>query len=468
MSAKQETMDISLNALMKCSAVLKKRIQANATARAKHADGDAQSAVRFADSEVDLHEALVALMPFTSETSLIGSIPFEDLAALLAHENVDIVEDVLDVLHELTSDLDAETAKPLFETLLPACGFLDQLADSVFPRLNFSVEGDATIALKALAILENLAETDGQIMRQMFSAHGRKLADYFLAIVDEQRGLSLDMRSEVLDVLISCLPSYLGADENVMNRILTLLAVYRERFPTDEDEVALYESLIDLLCSVFLTYPAARDVFARLEGGALLWLLLQQAPLKHRSTILKAIDFSVMQHRANCTVFIDAGGLKGLFTCLPQPFESEHVISITFSLISNTNGVLRARVLAKLMFDKSRLASAVDAFVRFRRKAHHQQQSFGPADLESDGTLLCVQMLAVILLEAAGTDVSSDSHAEVLSSVEERLAALGSSLDEVVTCAEDWAANVGEDEEDVMRKAATGRVLTLCELCLGT
>jgi beta-catenin-like protein 1 len=64
---------------------------------------------RFIDSEADLDLALKALLPLSQAPSvaypeLVSSGAVSRLIGLLSHENVDIVIDVVEVIHELTDE----------------------------------------------------------------------------------------------------------------------------------------------------------------------------------------------------------------------------------------------------------------------------------------------------------------------------------------------------------------------------
>lgn len=67
------------------------------------------AARRFIDSEADLDAALKALLPLAQSPALaypeiIRSGAVERLIGLLSHENVDIVIDVVEVIHEFTDE----------------------------------------------------------------------------------------------------------------------------------------------------------------------------------------------------------------------------------------------------------------------------------------------------------------------------------------------------------------------------
>jgi beta-catenin-like protein 1 len=67
------------------------------------------SLLRFIDSEADLDSALKALLPLAQAPvlaypELIRSGTVTLLIGLLSHENVDIMIDVVDIIHELTDE----------------------------------------------------------------------------------------------------------------------------------------------------------------------------------------------------------------------------------------------------------------------------------------------------------------------------------------------------------------------------
>jgi beta-catenin-like protein 1 len=65
--------------------------------------------VRFIDSEADLDVAIKALLPLAQDPALaypelVKSGAVSRLIGLLSHENVDIVIDIVEVIHELTDE----------------------------------------------------------------------------------------------------------------------------------------------------------------------------------------------------------------------------------------------------------------------------------------------------------------------------------------------------------------------------
>ena len=97
--------EVSLPGIRRTLLKLERAINKNQDQRSKYPDDP----TKFIDSEADLDLAIKALMPLSQVTALAypeivktGTITM--LVGLLSHENMDIVIDVVEVIHELTDE----------------------------------------------------------------------------------------------------------------------------------------------------------------------------------------------------------------------------------------------------------------------------------------------------------------------------------------------------------------------------
>jgi hypothetical protein len=129
---------------------LRKRHQANLEARALHTEPE-----EYIDSEVDLDESIKECSVLATQPDLYHILFKADaislLMELLQHDNVDIIVDTADLIHELL-DVDEKTDLP--DALLQHDLF-DFLA-SCLPQLNESTEDEQKGVHTILSIMETM------------------------------------------------------------------------------------------------------------------------------------------------------------------------------------------------------------------------------------------------------------------------------------------------------------------------
>jgi beta-catenin-like protein 1 len=97
--------DLSLPAIRRLLLKLERAIDKNQDQRSKYPDDPA----KFINSEADLDAAIKSLMPLSQVPALaypelVKSETISMLIGLLSHENIDIVIDVVELIHELTDE----------------------------------------------------------------------------------------------------------------------------------------------------------------------------------------------------------------------------------------------------------------------------------------------------------------------------------------------------------------------------
>ncbi|KAI1795224.1 Catenin-beta-like protein [Ganoderma leucocontextum] len=351
----------------------------NQDQRSKHPDDP----TKFIESEADLDVAIKALLPLAQSPVLaypemVRSNAIERLVGLLSHENMDIVIDVVEVLHEFT-DEDAgndqedeegaegsreDALRQLMESLLTN-SILELLVDNL-SRFNEAEESDRQGIFHVLGIFENVHGFNAEVSTQLVSK--TKILPWVLKRLespkhDENRGYA----AEILSILLqNNRPNRLelGKKDGV-ETMLKILSRYRKKDPVDPDETEFMENIYDCLCSA-LGEPEIKLQFLDSEGVDLMVLIMKDKMIA-RSLAIKVLDYAMSgpAGTAACETFVDALGLKTLFSSFmgkankkqkanaghAASEDTAHTLGIVSSLLSNlaSDSPARIRLLAKFV-----------------------------------------------------------------------------------------------------------------------
>ncbi|KAI0650806.1 DUF1716-domain-containing protein [Trametes meyenii] len=338
---------------------------------------------KFIDSEADLDAALKALLPLAQSPAIaypeiIRAGAVERLIGLLSHENVDIVIDVVEVIHEFTdedvgneADEDEEESEGSREDALKQLiqSFLDNailelLVDNL-SRFNEEEESDRQGIFHVLGIFENLLGFNAELSAQLVSK--TKILSWLLKRIepskyDENRGYA----AEILSILLqNNRPNRLElSKQDGVETLLKILSRYRKRDPVDADETEFMENVFDVLCSA-LGEPEVKQQFLDSEGVDLMVLMMKDK-MQARSRAIKALDYAMSgpAGTAACETFVEALGLKTLFSSFmggkkqkaaaaghAASEDTAHILGIVSSLLSNlaSDSPARIRLLAKFV-----------------------------------------------------------------------------------------------------------------------
>ncbi|KAF8076448.1 Catenin-beta-like protein [Lyophyllum atratum] len=376
--AQEDSEDLSITLIRRMLLRFERAVNKNQDLRSKYPDDP----TKFIDSEADLDAAIKALLPLAQAPvlaypELVRSGTVTLLVGLLAHENADIVIDVVEVVHELTDedvgneDEDDETEETAAEALkLLIEGLLDNsilelLVDNL-PRLKESEESDRQGVFHILGIFENILGFNPQLSTRLVEK--TTILAWLLNRIqsktyDENRGYA----AELLSILLQ---------DNQVNRqefgkqdgveiTLKTLSQYRRRDPINADEAEFMENIFDALCSA-LSEPAVKSLFLSAEGPDLMVLMMKEK-LQSKSRSIKVLDFAMSGIAGSpvCETFIEVLGLKTLFSAfmskgtrkqkstanLPPSEDTAHILGIISSLFSNiaSDSPARIRLLAKFV-----------------------------------------------------------------------------------------------------------------------
>ena len=229
-------------------------------------------------------------------------------------------------------------------------------------RLDDKVKEDSDGVHNTLAIIENMCEYKHNVVTNKAGEQGLML--WLLKRVRvRQYDANKLYSSEILAILLQeneTNQRLLGEADGI-DILLQSLAYYKRRDPHSQDEVELMENLFDCLCSS-LMYTPNRDRFLKGEGLQLMRLMLQSKKMSRRSA-LKVLNHAMCNAdgKDNCMKFVEIFGLGSLFPAFMKTLKAsrkggssereleEHLCSIIASLLRNTTGPSRDRVISKFL-----------------------------------------------------------------------------------------------------------------------
>ncbi|KAI0053550.1 DUF1716-domain-containing protein [Auriscalpium vulgare] len=370
---------LSITGVRKLLLRVERAASKNQAQRSKYPDDP----TKFIDSEADLDSAIKALLPLAqvpkvAYPELIRSGQVEALVGLLSHENTDIALDIVELIHELTDedvgnegedeDDDPEEREAALKSLIDVLlehSILELLVENM-KRFNETEEADRQGIYHVLGIFENIVGSKPDLAERLVLK--TSLLPWLLEriqskIHDDNRGYAGELLSIVLQNSRSNRIE-LGEKDGV-ETLLKVAAQYRRRDPADADEAEFMENVFDALCSA-LTEPEIKELFLKSEGVDLMVLMMKDK-MQARSRAVKTLDHAMSSQSGTgtCEVFVEAQGLKHLFSALMgkaskkakgaiTPTASEdttHVLGIVSSLLSNlpSDSPARIRLLAKFV-----------------------------------------------------------------------------------------------------------------------
>lgn len=499
---------------------LERAINKNQDQRSKYPNDP----TKFIDSEADLDAALKALIPL----SQVPALAYPELAksenigmliGLLSHENMDIVIDVVELIDELTDEdvggeeddadqdeseqNDRDASMKMLADAFTKHSLLELLVSN-FSRFNEEEESDRQGLFHVLGIFENMIALNPSLAGQIVEK--TSFLTWILTRIqapthDENRGYAAELLAILLQNDRSNRLAF--AKKNGMEVILPVLANYRKRDPETADEEEFMENLFDTLCSS-LQEPENKNLFTESEGVDLM-LIMMREKLKARSRAIKVLDnaLSGASGAKNCEVFVEALGLKPLFTAfmgkskkskvessILASEETSHVLGILSSLFTNlaSESPERIRLLTKFVegdYEKvDRLLDvreAVETRLRIvdkeiaaeRKEMKRTGEEIG--DMEDlwylrrlDGGLFTLQTVDYILGWICMEDDGIRNHISVM------LGRKSKGLKDIVAVLKDYRDNIGDTEnmevdstdEPVSRREILDGLLGFLETCV--
>jgi beta-catenin-like protein 1 len=442
--------------LRKLALNFEKKITKNAELRAKF-ENEPQ---KFMASEADLDADIKALSILAEHPELYGEFArlgcVGSLVGLLAHENVDIAIDAVEIISELT-DEDVEAKQEQWHELVDAmveADLLDLLVSN-FGRLNEANESDLIGVYHALSVLENLASTVS-----LAEKIGRDTAvlKWLLERIQKRESPVSQNKQYAAEVLAILLQSSAAnrrtfCEQNGVDLLLQLLAVYRKRDPvkgTEEEEFV--ENIFNCLTCV-VDEQEGKQKFVEAEGVELCLIMIKEGKMS-KSRALRLIDHALGGQSGGevCERLVEAAGLKIVFGTFMKKVDgqtTEHLLGIFSSLLrllpANESGRIRTLAkfvekdyekldkLVKLRRDYAARVAVVDNEIRNEQAKLDAEERDEMADewdsRRLDAGLFCLQTIGVILAWlVAEDDGASNKIQSLLSDRDESLVVIKATI----------------------------------------
>ncbi|KAF2114718.1 Catenin-beta-like protein [Lophiotrema nucula] len=399
---KEEKYDLAW--VKRVSVNFEKKIAKNSDLRARYEDDPS----KFMESEADLDDTIKALSILSEHSELyeeFAKLSAERLVNLLAHENVDIAIDAIEIISELT-DEDVEAEQEQWDALVTAMLEADLLGllISNFSRFDEKEESDVNGVYHSLSVIENLLS---QPTNTDMIGKEAKLTAWLLGRIQKEERQTTQNKAyaaEILSILIqSSQPNRRRLIEaNAVDILLTQLASYRRDDPEKggEEEESV-ENSFNCLTSL-VDEPTGKTKFVEAEGVELSLLMVRDAQLgklralkvldhacgyaealpddetqtngnsSSKANGKKPVESSTNTAAAVCEMIVEKRGLKPLFSKFVKlkkhdPETTEHILGIFASLLRSLpgNSDPRFRLLAKFL---EKDYEKVDRLVTLRRE----------------------------------------------------------------------------------------------------
>jgi beta-catenin-like protein 1 len=350
----EENYDVSW--IRKIGVNFEKKISRNSDMRAKYENDHS----RFIASEADLDSAIKELSVLAEHPELYSEFVklgcMASLVSLLAHENVDIAIDAIQIISELM-DEDTEAPQKQWEELAEAAVDADllPLLQQNLDRFDESQQEDRDGVYNALLLLESL------LSNQRFAAIIAKDKALIKWLLNRASKSEKDVTSnkqysaEILAILVHEESTNRLAliDLDAVDILLQLLAPYRRQNPvkTSEEE-EWFENLFDALCCL-VKEPQGKAKFCEAEGVELCLILMREAKIA-KPRALKLLSFAAEGGAEVCLRIVEAQGLKTVFGMFMKKLDSEGTANILTILSALLNSLPdgspeRIRALAKFV-----------------------------------------------------------------------------------------------------------------------
>lgn len=412
---------------------------------------------------------------------------------LLSHPNTDIVAAIIEIFMELT-DVDilhesTEGAEKLIDCLQEQ-NITKLLVTNCLDRLDETVKEESDAVHNTFSIFENLTEFRPDCCIELAE---QGLMQWILKRLKiKQYDANKLYCSEVLSILLQNTNEnriLLGSMDGI-DVLLQQLAIYKRHDPTSDEEKEYMENLFNCICSSLLA-KENRTNFLKGEGCQLMNLMLREKKLS-RNGALKVLDYACANNdgKENCLKFVDILGLRTIFPLFmktpknkqrllsSEEFE-EHVCSIISSMLRNTKGSQKQRLLSKFVEnDYEKVDRLMELHHKYLEKVEaidkeiEEQKRFkrpgAVIDDEEDqeeanylkrlsGGLFTLQLIDYIVLEAA---ISPDGP-KIKQRIQQILNLRGSSMKIIKDVMREYAGNLGDAQNAEWREQEKQHVLSL-------
>ncbi|PNS21532.1 hypothetical protein CAC42_891 [Sphaceloma murrayae] len=329
---------------------LERKITRNSTQRAKF-EGQPEN---FMESETELDAEVKALSILTEHADF-----YEDfvsaggagyLVGLLAHDNVDIAINVIEILAELLDD-DVQVEQSQWDSLVHAIlneDLINLLVQNFDRYDEAGNENDRQGVYHSLAVLEALG-SQISIAERAGTEEAFRVLLARIQVPEADLTQNKQYAAEVLQVLLqeSALLRRRVISLGGVGTTLQLLAPYRRRDPEENslEEEYVLNLFNALICLV--QENVGKEAFIEEEGVELALIMLREGRLS-KWEALKTLDHAtVTRGQAVCEKIVEAAGLKTIFSLFKKKLDNrqtENLLDIVAAMLRFLPGESAERI----------------------------------------------------------------------------------------------------------------------------
>jgi beta-catenin-like protein 1 len=411
---------------------------------------------------------------------------------LLAHPNSDIAAAIIEILQEFT-DVDVlhestEGAEKLIDCLQEQ-KITKLLVANCLERFDENVQEESSAVHNVMGIFENLTEFRPEMCIEIAE---QGLLSWILKRLKAVKGFDANKLycSEILSILIQSTNEnrILLGELDGIDLLLQQLAIYKKHDPSSDEEKEYMENLFNCLCSSLLA-KENRTNFLKGEGCQLMNLMLREKKLS-RNGALKVLDYacSGVDGKENCLKLVEILGLRTLFPLfmktpkknkkrsLSTEEYEEHLCSIISSMLRNTKGGQKQRLLAKFVEnDFEKVDRLMELHLKYLDKVHsidreieNQKKNQDEEDEDEDieeanylkrlsGGLFTLQLVDYVILEIV---ISPDGQ-KIKERIQKILNLRGANLHTIKEVMREYVGNLQTSENAEWREQEKAHVLSL-------
>eukprot|EP00457_Paulinella_chromatophora_P005290 gb/GEZN01005306.1/.p1 GENE.gb/GEZN01005306.1/~~gb/GEZN01005306.1/.p1 ORF type:complete len:579 (+),score=130.81 gb/GEZN01005306.1/:33-1769(+) len=438
---------------------------------------------KFMDSELSLHEAIVALSPIAASPELfpvlveLKAVP--TLLSMMKHENTDIAVAVVKLLGDFLDEdtLAEEEALLLLDSVLAHDGIIIMV--DTLQRLDETSFEDAQAVHLILGVFENLLDVKPDLCESIAIA----VMDWLLSrLKQDEFDMNKLYASEIITIFLQTggeKIKKLFGDKEGMKRVVRALAKYRKVDPADGNEEEFVENLFHALCFALNEFSENQLAFSKADGLQLMITMIKRKTYA-RTSALKALDFALTDSQVNCEKFVDISGLKTLFSVFMGKGKKssktiaqtqEHVVSMLAQLFINLSDVRYLRLLKKFQENEyEKVERLIELYEEWYKKIEEVENKvvrrakregrMNDEDEETrylrriDAGLFTLQLIAFVL-----GFVSTSGDQKLKRRVEQLLNQQDSSLTNVCKILEEYNKEIGNPKEKQKFKAIVQAVI---------
>jgi beta-catenin-like protein 1 len=326
------------------------------------------------ESEIDLHEEILVTQRITAYPNLINNFielnGIDSLINLLVHPNMDIVDDAVNIIDEITdSDFLQEINEPksFLENFI-SCNLFELLVNNLFKLNDLENKEDAQIINDILSIIENFLDVYPFTAKLL--GDKTNILNWLLSRVRSSSTIISNndcklFASEILDTMLQSSPEnqMLFAKMEAIPHLIKIIIENKNKKIEGGTEEEFISNIFNSICSCLLT-KENQEIFLKSDGVKIMINLLKENTI-FRHLAIKVLDFSIQNNQKNCKEFVETDGIGPLFSYfMGKGFKSrskhenlieigeEHCLGIMCSIIKFSKGVHLDRFVYKFKENK--------------------------------------------------------------------------------------------------------------------